>query len=212
MLRKACDSLRKEGVRVFTHKATRKLLGLLFGYGTLLVFERDLRKKITHYPIKADIRISLLSPSELHLLNDRLGYDETDLINAPSWLAQGDKCFVGYVRNKISTYVWVSLKERRLAGNYRLPLGKNKAFFFKGFTIPSMRGLGLIPAVLNAAYTWLQENGYSVVYSDTNAKNIRSIRTQQRMGLRIVGTYRILRILKWRRPILPPQLRKTIGT
>lgn len=215
----------KEGLLVFIYKSARKLLNLFFGYEAWLVFERNLQEKITLYHAKIDVQFSLLSPDEVHLLHDELqalknlegsaprDYNEADLNQARSRrIAQGDIIFVGYVNDQISTYVAINLKEKTFSGRHKLFLGKNKAFISMVLTIPSMRGFGLNPALVTFALTRLQSNGVTSVFTDVNRENIPSIRSIQKAGFQIIGSYNAFRILRWEWSALPPQLRRTIGS
>ena len=212
VFQKSFNILKKGGTKAFIYRAINKILLIFFEYNTYFIVEKDLKEKIIPYPAKVDIQFSLLLPSELNLFCDNeLHYDEKDIIRSYTWLEKGDKCFVGYINDQIPTYLWVNLKERLLSRNYSLPIGKNKAFIFKGFTIPAMRGLGLAPSALTYALIWLQNNGYSIAYSDVDKKNIPSIRTLQKVGFQIIGSYRVFRILKYEWIILSSRLRKTIS-
>ena len=151
-LLKAWEILKEEGLRAFLRKTTEAALNLLFEHRVNLLFQKDLKEEVTPYRAKVDVQFSFLIPDEVYLLNrSDLGYEGKSLTLAQDWLAQGVKCLVGRVKGQIVTYLWIGLKERTLAGNYQLPLGKGKAYIFKTFTTPAMRGLGLNPACLTTA-------------------------------------------------------------
>jgi GNAT superfamily N-acetyltransferase len=180
-------------------------------FDSYVVLQRRLTGVVKPYRTRLRVTLSLLSRTDLHLLEHQLGYDKVELADADSWLGQGDRCFLGYIDGRASTRVWLNLRERTLPGNVKLRLGQGRVFIFNGFTLPLMRGYGLFPAVLTAALAWAEENGCEIAYADLRSRNTSSRRAFEKCGFEPLGSFRVVRVLRWERSLLPLRLRRIIA-
>lgn len=181
-----------------------------FEYKKGLVLERNLRQPVNKYAPKVNANFKFASIEELEKLNS-IEYDFNDATyhQAKEWHLEGDSCLLGYVNGNIVTYLWINFKTRELPG-LKIKLGEKKAYFFKTFTIANMRGLGLNPACLTEALSYIQTKDYQKVYIDVNIQNYPSIKAIEKAGFQRIGSFRTIRILRWPKTFLPSKLRKII--
>lgn len=141
--------------------------------------------------------------------NDSLHFSGAELRDAFQWLCRGDLCLIGYVKGSLATYLWITFSVRELPA-FRWPVGAHTAFFFKTFTRPSFRGMGLNQEAFSFALNYCYTLGIRRVFIDVNKRNASSFRAISNVGFKEIGTFFIFRLGRWRFTRVPTRLYRCV--
>jgi hypothetical protein len=144
---------------------------------------------------------AITSPDELDSILSA-GYDisanELTAQQCRTRLARGAIMFCSFVDKELASSLWIATNDNGSRG-FRLfpaPLDYGTAVFVGGgFTPLKYRGKGLYNHAVNEASRYFGENGVSIFMSENEKKNKSSQRTLRRMGTRLVGEGRHIRLL-----------------
>jgi GNAT superfamily N-acetyltransferase len=143
------------------------------------------------------------------LIDRELGYSKATAQRSEDWLRRGDWCLAGSEAGRIVTYLWVGHVCRDLPG-CAWPIGSGRAFIYKTFTRASCRGRGLNRAALARACALLAEGGRTEAFIDVNEANHASVRAIRASGFAEVARFRIVRIGRYRRALVPRRVRDLV--
>ncbi len=102
----------------------------------------------------------------------------------------------------IVSYLWISPFPPALNGKLKLEFDEQLAYFYKAFTLPEFRGLGLMPAVLGAALETCASRGYRGAIACIDIMNRPSWKAFRSAGFKTIATFRFAKIFgrDWIRP------------
>jgi RimJ/RimL family protein N-acetyltransferase len=235
----------KDAKTTIKEKGLRNFIGYLAHYLRRMLFIYDNSYYIYETPYSYNPAISrkvenivgslatraITSPDELDSIISA-GYDisanELTAQQCRERLARGAIMFCSFKDKELTSSLWIAMNDSGSRGFrlYPAPLDYGTAAFVGGgFTIPKYRGKGLYNHAVNEASRYFGEKGISIFVSENHKKNKSSQRTLRRMGTRLGGEGRHIRLLtllnfKWisgvksdssKQPLGPPPPTRSEG-
>lgn len=145
-----------------------------------LVFESDIVSPITS---KSNfVSFYTGSESDLRRLADMraTGYDIESVRFCTERLRAGDELTIGIVNDQYAFSNWMMFGKFDLSMNNLVSLHPDDAFTYKGFTVPSFRGRGILAEYFAFLRRRLAQRGFRRILCWADAHNSASIRALQR--------------------------------
>jgi len=184
----------------------RRGLAQLGSKQEFIVFELEMTEAPAPVTPRIPVDFRWLSVERLPELNrPDLDFTSEVIAEARRWLAQGDRCLVGYVDEKPVHYHWITTSLRDRPG-CRLHLGPRTAFYYKEFTHADYRGQGINPAAHSVSLAACFDEGIRYAFREVRSTNTPSIRSTEKDGFREVGRYPYVRVMRYRRVLMSGDL------
>ena len=104
-----------------------------------------------------------------------------------SW-SKGDKCY-GFTHNgALRAYGWYATTPTRVSPGLRVHFSRDYIYMYRGFTNASHRGKRLFPCGMTRALRHYRAAGYKGMLLYVDARNLDSLKSCARMGLRVFGS------------------------
>lgn len=209
------DNIYKEAKATFKEKGLRNFIVYLAHYLHRMLFMYDNSWYIYETPYSYNPAISrkvenivgnlttraITSPDELDSILSGgcdISANELTAQQCRERLARGAIMFCSFKDNELASSLWIARNDSGSRG-FRLfpaPFDHGSTVFVGGgFTVIKYRGKGLYNHAVNEASRYFGENGVSLFVSEHHKKNKSSQRTLHKMGTRLVGEGRHIRIL-----------------
>lgn len=127
-------------------------------------------------------------------------------------LRDGEVCYIGYLGDEIVFYGWLSTKKFFIPEVLDIPLGEGKMYGYRAFVVPHLRNKGIFKQYykyrgreIKKYYPHVQE-----ILTYTNTKNDPALSTMFSSGFSVVGTMKIINFLRWKKIIVPEEVRSYI--
>ena len=190
-LLRGASRVRYLGVRAIPGLALYRLLSLLFHYRATRCVWADLEQWRPVSGKRVSFEIRRLTAEELRSQMERMGEDQEGVEQA---LGDGAEAFGAFRSASIASSLWISTHPPALNGEFALEFDERMAYFYRAFTLPEFRGLGLMPAVLQAALESCASRGYRGAVSCIDFANRPSWRAFRSAGFRTIATFRYARL------------------
>src|SRR5579863_6669053 len=156
-LSRGASRLHYLGARAVPGLAVYGLLSRLFGYRATSCVWVDLEhwRPVSGETIAVEIRP--VSVEEIRSEAELTGENPEDAERA---LGSGAEVLGAFRDGSIISSLWISPHPPSLNGGFKLEFDERLAFFYRAFTLPEFRGMGLMPAVLRAALGRCASQGY----------------------------------------------------
>jgi GNAT superfamily N-acetyltransferase len=188
---RGASRVRYLGVRAIPGIALYRLLSLLFHYRATRCVWVDLEKWRPTSGKKVSFEIRRLTADEIRSQTERMGEDAEGVDQA---LGDGAEAFGALRGSSIASSLWISPHPPALNGEFALEFDERLAYFYRAFTLPEFRGLGLMPAVLQAALESCASRGYRGVVSCIDIANRPSWRAFRSAGFKTIATFRYAKV------------------
>ena len=175
------------GVRAIPGLVLYRLLSLLFDYRATRCVWADLEQWRPVSGKKVSFEIRRLTAEEIRSQMERTG---EDLEGVEQALRDGAEAFGALKGPLIASSVWISPHPPALNGEFALEFDERLAYFYRAFTLPEFRGLGLMPAVLQAALERCASRGFRGAVSCIDIANRPSWRAFRSAGFKTIATFR----------------------
>jgi hypothetical protein len=109
--------------------------------------------------------------------------------------AKGDKCYGFTHRGELRAYGWYATTPTRVAPGLRVHFSRDYIYMYKGFTHASHRGKRLYPFGMTRALRHYRAAGCKGMLLYVDARNLDSLKSCARMGLRVFGSVYIATVL-----------------
>jgi len=179
------------GVRAIPGLALYRLLSLFFHYRATRCVWADLEQWRPVSGKKVSFEIRRLTAEEIRSQMERTG---EDLEGVEQALRDGAEAFGALRGASIASSLWVSPHPPALNGEFALEFDDRLAYFYRAFTLPEFRGLGLMPAVLQAALESCVLRGYRGAVSCIDVANRPSWRAFRSAGFKTIATFRYAKV------------------
>jgi RimJ/RimL family protein N-acetyltransferase len=187
------------GVRAIPGLLAYRLLSQLFHYRAIRCVWVDLEtwRKVTGKTVQFEIRS--LGAEEIKSQAKMLGEDPEHVDEA---LAAGVEAFGALRGELIASCVWISPYPPGLNDDFTLEFDERLAFFYRAFTLPGFRGVGLMPSVLRAALENSASRGYRGAVACIDIANRPSRKAFRSAGFRTIATIQFAKVFgrNWIRP------------
>jgi GNAT superfamily N-acetyltransferase len=205
LLSRGVSRVRYLGLRAIPRIAIYRLLSELFHYRATRCVWADLENWRPVSSNQVPFEIRPLSQEEIKSQAERMGEDPND---ADQVIAAGGETLGALKGTSVASYVWISPYPPALNGAFALQFDERLAFFYRAFTLPEFRGLGLMPAVLRAALERCASRGYRGAVACIDAANRPSRIAFRSAGFKTIATFRYAKIFGKHR-IHPAQSERT---
>jgi RimJ/RimL family protein N-acetyltransferase len=204
-LSRGVSRIRYLGLRAIPRIAVYRLLSGLFQYRATRCVWADLEnwRPVSSNQVPFEIRV--LSPEEIKSQAELIGEDPNDVDQA---IAAGGEALGALKSGSVASYVWISPYPPALNGCFALEFDERLAFFYRAFTLPQFRGMGLMPAVLRAALERCAHRGYRGAVACIDIANRPSWNAFRSAGFSTIATFRYAKIFGKHR-IQPAQSERT---
>jgi GNAT superfamily N-acetyltransferase len=132
-----------------------------------------------------------LNAKEIKSLAKQTGEDPEDVDRAT---AAGLEVFGALDGELIVSSLWCSYHPPSLSDEFTLEFEGRLAYFYKAFTLPGFRGLGLMPAVLQVALENCGSRGYRGAVACIDIANRPSWKAFRSAGFKTIATLRFAKL------------------
>jgi GNAT superfamily N-acetyltransferase len=117
-------------------------------------------------------------------------------------LGAGAEVFGALRGQSIVAYVWISPHPPALNDGFTLEFDERLAYFYRAFTLPEFRGLGLMSSVLRTALESCALRGYRGAVACIDVRNRPSWNAFRSAGFKTIARFRFAKILgrHWMQP------------
>jgi GNAT superfamily N-acetyltransferase len=191
--------IRYLGIRAIPGLVVYRLLSQIFHYRAIRCVWVDLEHWRQDSNEKGSFEVRCLNADEIKSQAKTIREDPENVGQA---FASGGEAFGALIRASITSSVWISPDPPPLNDEFALEFEERLAYFYKAFTLPGFRGLGLMPAVLRAALEKCASRGYRGAIACIDIANRPSWKAFRSAGFKTVATFRFARVFgrHWIRP------------
>jgi GNAT superfamily N-acetyltransferase len=192
-LARTVEVAREEGPRALWFK----VLGELF-YRRLVVFELRLESDPPQPQPRIPIAVTPLGDADI--TDYSALHPTSDSREIACRLAAGHRCWLVRSGHELVASSWVA--RGRLWSAYLarwVPLAPGEACTYETFTAPTVRGLGIGPALRGRLARDLRDIGYRRLLATVGPENAPAIRLVEKLGYRRIGTIGYAGLGAWRR-------------
>ena len=205
LLARGASRVRYLGLRAIPSLVLYQVLSQLFHYRATSCVWADLKNwhPISRKAVPFEVRP--LSAEEIKGQAERMGESPEDVDQA---LGSGAEVLGAMDGASIVSFLWVSPAPPALDGGYALEFDQRLAFFYRAFTLPEFRGLGLMSAVLQAALERSAACGYHGAVACIDVANRPSRIAFRSAGFKPVAIFRYAKILgrDWIHPLASEEM------
>ena len=144
------------------------------------------------YKVKSNLKARWLGPMDLK-------YIETGKNTFWEFMGEmmiGCKC-LGLISNgTVLSYLWVNLKNIEYYG-LKIVLKENECYLYSAMTKPDKRGNGYAEILRSKCYEMMRSQGRDMFYSITDSNNKSAVRFKEKIGAKIVTTYKYFKLWKY---------------
>jgi GNAT superfamily N-acetyltransferase len=199
LLLRRISRVRYLGVRAIPGLVAYRLFSQLFHYRAIRCVWVDLEtwRQVPGKTVTFEIRS--LHAEEIKRQAKLIGEDPAGVDEA---LAAGIEAFGALRGESIASYLWISPHPPGLNDDFKLEFDERLAYFYKAFTLPGFRGLGLMPAVLRAALENSASRGYQGAVACIDIANRPSWKAFRSAGFKTIATIQFAKVFgrNWIRP------------
>jgi GNAT superfamily N-acetyltransferase len=156
-LARGTSRIRHLGLRAIPGIAIYRLLSLLFHFRATRCVWVNLENWQPVPCKKIPFEIRVLSAEEIKGQAEQIGENPEGLKQA---VGDGAEVVAALKGASIVSFLWISSSPPALNGDYALEFDERLAFCYRAFTFPEFRGIGLMPAVLQAALEQCAARGH----------------------------------------------------
>ncbi len=198
-LSRAVSRIRYLGVRAIPGLIVYRLLSQLFHYRAIRCVWVDLEewRHVSDETVAVEARP--LDAEEIKAQAKEIGEDPEEVDRT---FAAGVEAFGALKGGSIASCLWVSPHPPALDDEFALEFEGRLAYFYKAFTLPGYRGLGLMPGVLRAALESCASRGYQGAVACIDIANRPSCKAFGSAGFKTIATIRFAKVFGryWIRP------------
>jgi GNAT superfamily N-acetyltransferase len=190
-LSRAVSRIRYLGVRAIPGLVVYRFLSQLFHYRAIRCVWVDLEywRQVSDERVTVEVRS--LNAEEIKSQAKQMGEDPEDVDRA---FAAGVEAFGALNGESITSSLWISPHPPSLNDEFTLEFEERLAYFYKAFTLPGFRGLGLMPGVLQAALENCASRGYRGAVACIDIANRPSWKAFQTAGFKTIATFRFAKV------------------
>ena len=190
-LSRAVSRIRYLGVRAIPRLIVYRLLSQLFRYRAIRCVWVDLEdwRQVSEETVTVEVRS--LNAEEIKSQAKQIGGDPEDVNRA---LAAGVEAFGALKGESITSSLWISPHPPSLNDEFTLEFEGRLAYFYRAFTLPGFRGLGLMPGVLRAALENCASRGYRGAVACIDIANRPSWKAFRSAGFKTIATFRFAKV------------------
>lgn len=200
LLARGASRVRYLGLRAIPGLVLYQVLSQLFHYRATSCVWADLKNwhPISRKAVPFEVRP--LSAEEIKGQAERMGESPEDVDQA---LGSGAEVLGAMDGRSIVSFLWISSIPPALDGGYALEFDQRLAFFYRAFTLPGFRGLGLMPALLQSALERCATRGDHGAVACIDVANRPSRIAFRSAGFKKIATFRYAKILgrDWIHPL-----------
>ena len=190
-LERGVSRIRYLGVRAIPGLVVSRLFSQLFQYRAIRCVWVDLEhwRQVSEETVTFEVRS--LNAEEIKSQAKPIGEDPEDADQA---FGAGLEAFGALRGASIVSFLWISPHPPSLNDEFALEFEERLAYFYKAFTLPAFRGLGLMPAVLRAALENCAAHGYRGAIACIDIANRPSWEAFRSAGFKTIATIRFARV------------------
>jgi RimJ/RimL family protein N-acetyltransferase len=190
-LSRGASRLHYLGARAVPGLAVYGLLSRLFGYRATDCVWVDLE----HWrPVSGETVAFEIRPVSVEEISSEAELKGENPEDAERALGSGAEVLGAFRDGSIISSLWISPHPPSLNGGLKLEFDERLAFFYRAFTLPEFRGMGLMPAVLRAALGRCALRGYRGAVACIDIANRPSRNAFRTAGFKRVVTIRYAKI------------------
>jgi RimJ/RimL family protein N-acetyltransferase len=183
--------IRYLGLRAIPRLFLYRLLSLLFHYRATRCVWADLENWQPAPGRKIPFEIRALSAEETKSHAERISENPEDVEQV---FGAGAEIFGAIKGASLVSSLWISPFPPVLNGGYALEFDERLAFIYRASTLPEFRGMGLMPAVLQAALERCAARGYRGAAACIDIANRPSRIAFRSAGFKTITTFRYAKI------------------
>jgi ribosomal protein S18 acetylase RimI-like enzyme len=199
-LLRGLSRVRYVGVRAIPRLVVYRLLSQLFQYRAIRCVWVDLEhwRQVSGKTVTFEIRS--LNAEEIKRQAKLIGKDPEGVDQT---IGAGVEAIGALRGGSIASYLWISPHPPALKDHFALEFDERLAYFYKAFTLPAFRGMGLMPAVLRAALESCASRGYRGAVACIDIANRPSWKAFRSAGFKTIATIRFAKIFgkHWIQPM-----------
>jgi GNAT superfamily N-acetyltransferase len=198
-LSRAVSRIRYLGVRAIPGLIVYGLLSKLFHYRAICCVWVDLEEWSHLSDETVTVEARSLNAEEIKTQAKQIEEDPEEVDRT---LAAGVEAFGALKGGSIASCLWISPHPPSLNDEFALEFEGRLTYFYKAFTQPGYRGLGLMPGVLRAALENCASRGYQGAVACIDVANRPSCRAFGSAGFKTIATFRSGKVFGryWIRP------------
>lgn len=198
-LLRGISRIRYLGVRAIPGLVVYRLFSKLFHYRAIRCVWVDLEDWRQVSSKSNTFEIRSLSAEETKKYAKLIGEDPNGVDQA---ISAGVEAFGALKDGSIAARVLISPYPPGLNDDFGLEFDERMAYFYKSFTLPGFRGLGLMPAVLRAALESCTSRGFQGAVACIDIANRPSLKAFRSAGFEAIATFRFAKVFErqWIQP------------
>jgi hypothetical protein len=130
------------------------------------------RERLTPYD-PDDVTIKLAEAEDYQRLAETMDKFRTSTRLADR-MARGDVCVVAYKHGMLAHFRWAAVSSLPAWGGHIVHLDPDEAYTYDGYTVPAFRRQGISSEAKVYQLTYLAQQGFRCVYSDTRVDNVNT--------------------------------------
>ena len=190
-LSRAASRIRYLGIRAIPRLVVYRMLSLFFRYRAIRCVWVNLEGWRQVSDETVPVRVRSLNAEEIKSLAKQTG-EETEYVDRA--IAAGLEVFGAPDGELIVSSLWCSHHPPSLNDEFALEFEGRLAYFYKAFTLPGFRGVGLMSAILRCALESCASRGYRGAVACVDIANRPSWKAFRSAGFKTIATFRFVEL------------------